>query len=300
MNEKYYALKEIPIFKLSSFNRLYAYLNEPKIIKKLIKYNNFVPNIIASFQDYDNLYLIIKYYHGGSLYKYKNEIMSEEQIKFISACIIQSLTYLRREQIISRDVKMNNIIMDKYKYFNLIDFSFSINHSDKNNLKKFLFISPVESPPEAKNLKIYDYSSDYYGLGQIIYYLIFKKYINQTKYNNNGEIVIDYNNIKNYSSSCIDFLSKLINKDYKKRIGFNNINELKNHIWFKNFDWKNFENKKIKSPLKFIYKKHIHCGKFFKDISYKNLIYKKYIKLVKNYDYVNEKIIINILNSKNK
>lgn len=299
MNEEYYALKEIPIFKLSSFNRLYAYLNEPKIIKKLIKYNNFVPNIIASFQDYDNLYLIIKYYQGGSLYKYKNKIMSEEQIKFISACIIQSLTYLRREKIISRDVKMNNIIMDKYKYFNLIDFSFSINYSDKNNLKKFLFISPVESSPEAKNLKIYDYSSDYYGLGQIIYYLIFKKYINQTKYNNNSEIVIDYNNIKNYSSSCIDFLNKLIIKDYKKRIGFNNINELKNHFWFKNFDWKKFENKKIKSPFKFIYKKNIHCAKFFKYISYKNLIYKKYIKLVKNYDYVNEKIIINILNSKN-
>ena len=68
--------------------------------------------------------------------------MTENQLKFISACVIQSLIYLRKENIIHRDIMMQNIIMDKKKYFNVIDFSFSINYSEKNNIirKVYLFL----------------------------------------------------------------------------------------------------------------------------------------------------------------
>jgi spermidine synthase len=81
-------------------------------------------------------------------------------------------------------------------------------------------------------------------------------------------------------------------------------NELKNHKWFNGFDWKNFEKKKNKSPLKFKEKRYNkkYC-KFFviskkdknKHLKYeKNKIYKKSIK---KYEYVNEKIIKAILKS---
>ena len=72
-------------------------MKEPDILKKLKNYN-FVPNIITSFQDYDNLYLIINFFEGNILFNYRNRYFSEEQIKFISACIIQSLFYLRKKK----------------------------------------------------------------------------------------------------------------------------------------------------------------------------------------------------------
>ena len=152
-------------------------------------------------------------FEGSTLNNIKDLIFSEDQIKFISACIIQSLSYLRNEKIISRDVTMNNIIMDKKRYLNLIDFSFSINYDNKNDKNTFLVISPIDSSPETNdfNKLLYDYNSDYYRLGVIIYYLIFKKNINIIKNERNlTDIIIDSNNIKNYSSSCIDFLNKLI------------------------------------------------------------------------------------------
>ena len=119
-------------------------------------------------------------FEGSTLNNIKDLIFSEDQIKFISACIIQSLSYLRNEKIISRDVTMNNIIMDKKRYLNLIDFSFSINYDNKNDKNTFLVISPIDSSPETNdfNKLLYDYNSDYYRLGVIIYYLIFKKNIN--------------------------------------------------------------------------------------------------------------------------
>ena len=148
---------------------------------------------------------------------------------------------------------MKNIILDNDKYFNLIDFSFSIKYLDKNNIKNRMITYNMVTPPEILNNSDYDYNSDYYRLGSVIFYLIFKKYPFMIKNEINViDIFIDYRNIKNYTFSCIDFLNKLLVSDYKKRIGFKNINELTEHQWFKGFNWSNLEKRRIISPFKFI------------------------------------------------
>ena len=282
---------------MTFINNIYAYLNEPYLLKKFLEYD-FLPKIIASFQDYDNFYLVTNLFEGNNLNSFKDDIFSEEQLRFISACIIQSLDYLRIEKIISRDVTMNNLVMDKKRYLNLIDFSFSIMYSDKNDIKTFLVISPLDSSPETNNNKLkYDYNSDYYRLGVILYYLIFKKNINIIKKENNiSDILINPNDIKNYSISCIDFLNQLIISDFRKRIGLKSINELKEHYWFKDFDWKNFEMKNINSPLKFIINSRSHCENFNISEKKKNLFI--FNKTVAKYNFVNKIIIKKILNSK--
>ena len=304
LNNDYYALKEIPKLKLTDYKEIFCHLNEPSILKKLNNYT-FIQKIISSFQDFDNLYLVTNYYEGNNLYYYKDDIFTEEQLKFISACIIQFFINLREKNIIHRDIRMNNIIMDKDKYLNLLDFSYAIYYSEKNDFKNYIRGNYFDNAPEIQNFSIYDYNSDYYRLGgSILYYLIFKKYLNKVKIEKNiVEIKINYKNITNYTSSCIDFLNKLITTDHKKRIGYNNIDELRNHSWFNNFDWNNLANKKMKSPL--IFKKtnfnQSECNKFDftseNKIKYKT-INKKHIykKLIENYNYVDYQIINNILN----
>ena len=210
--------------KLLYYKEIYSHLNEPNILRKIIN-KNFLPNFISSFQDFDNIYLVTNYYEGKTLFDFKDDIMTEEQIKFISACIIQSLTYLRAKKIIHRDLRMKNLILDEKNYINLIDFSYSIIYSKKNNFKNYIIGSKCDNSPEIQNHSKYDYNSDYYRLGgSIIYYLIFKKYINDVKKKNNiTNIQLDYKNNTNYSFSCIDFINKLIITDYKKRIGYKNI-----------------------------------------------------------------------------
>ena len=173
LNGKYYALKEIPKYKLYTTSKIFSHLNEPEILKYLINYD-FVLNIISSFQDYDNIYIITSYYEGQPLEYFKMNNITEEQIKFMSACVIQALTYLRENNIIHRDIMMKNIVMDREKYFNVIDFSFSIKYKDKDKKNIYLNTYDMVSPPEMLNLSKYDYNSDYYRLGSIIYFLIFK------------------------------------------------------------------------------------------------------------------------------
>ena len=302
LNNEYYALKEVPKYNLNTYNRIYCHLNEPYILKKLLQYD-FQPKIISSFQDYDNIYIIMTYYDGDNLDSISKGNMTEEQIKFMSACIIQSLFYLRKEKIIHRDIQLKNIVMDKNKYFNVIDFSFSIDYSEKDNKEKYLNTYKMVTPPEMLNFQKYDYNSDYYRLGSIIYYLIFKKYPYIVKLERNiTNIKINYKDIKNYSENCIDFLNKLIISEPEKRIGFKNINELKNHSWYIGFNWNKLKKKRLDSPFILIKNEFNQSLCFKLSISNKYLMrYKSnskkaiYKLLMKQFDYINNMILNKIL-----
>ena len=194
---------------------------------------------------------------------------------------------------------MKNIIMDKKRYFNVIDFSFSINYSEKDKKKKYMITYSKVTPPEMLEFKEYDYNSDYFRLGSVIYYLIFKTYPYTVKLKNNiTNIKVNYKDVKNFSKNCIDFLNKLIISIPQKRIGFKDINELKNHSWFFGYDWNKLEKKELYSPFKIIKneiaqkkcKKIKICDKYlirYISLSKKNL----YKILIKKFDYVNKKIL---------
>lgn len=266
---------------------MYSHLNEPEIMKRLNKYSLGM-KLISSFKDYDNIYLVTTYYEGKTLDNYKDENLSEDKIQFISACIIQTLIYFRKEKIIHRDIDLKNIISDKDNYFNIIDFSSSIEYKDKNNHDYYIRTGPNVAPPEMINNKKYFFNSDYYRFGSIIFYLIFKQYPNVIKKEKKiKQLSIDYREIKNYSNNCIDFLNKLIITEPRKRIGYKDINEMKKHPWFNDFNWKKFENKQIQSPFNFSHNdsnKYFECPKF--NVSYSFI--KRYRKTTKRsiYNYL--------------
>ena len=169
-------------------------------------------------------------------------VWNEKQIQFFSACLIQSLTSLRKEKLIHRDLHIVNLVLDEKQYINLIDFHASIEYKNKDSQKDYLFrIRCAFCAPEIKKYLSYGYNSDYYRLGAMLYYVIFKKFPNIVKSQKKlGEFQINYNETKNYSFACIDFINKLLISNSKKRIGYYSIEELKNHDFFKNFEWNKF------------------------------------------------------------
>ena len=277
---------------------MFSHLNEPTILKGLNRYS-FGIKLIASFKDYDNIYLVTTFFEGKTLENFKDKIMNEDEIKFISACVILSFIYFRKQKIIHRDINFQNIIMDSDNYFNIIDFSSSINYANKDNKDYYIKTAPYVAPPEMLSKKIYYYNSDYYRLGSLIYYLMFKKYPNIIKKENKiKHIKIDYKKIRNYSSTSIDFLNKLILTNPKQRIGYEDINEMKNHFWFNDIDWNNLEKKQIKSPFHFE-KNSNNSSKCSEFKLSKKLIqtYRKTSKttifkeLINNFDYTNKSIL---------
>ena len=279
--------------KFNIYNFPNEFFHEVYALEEL-KNNNFIQTIISSFHDYDNLYFVSKFYEG-CITENLDHIWNEKEIKFFSACLIQSFIGLREVHLIHRDVHYWNLMLDEKKYIVLIDFHIAINHNDKDDPNKYRIGSPKFCAPEMIRGLEYDYNSDYFRLGIMLYYNIMGK--NAT---NSENIIINNKNI-NLSSSCIDFINKLIVSDKNKRIGFNSIYELKNHDFFKNFNWNKLINRKMKSPFKMKNKKKEHFFSTLYNFTKKKFISSELLKnktfreILYSYDKVNDKIIKEII-----
>lgn len=289
---------------MSSFNVNFLpneYIHEVNILGKFMN-NHFIQKLISSFHDYDNLYFVSKLYENR-IADYLGHTWNEKKIRFFAACLIQCFIALRKHHLIHRDVHFWNLMLDEKYYIVLIDFHIAMDYKHKNDPQEYRVGSPDFCAPEMIKGLEYDYNSDYYRLGAMIYNVTFGEF--PTEYmarNNLTSMKIHYNKTQNYSYSCIDFINKLMISDKNKRLGFNSIKELKDHEFFKDFDWINFKNRMIESPFKpknitrkiynhtFIYQKRMFLNnELIKNERIRNIFL--------SFDKINNKIATNIFNT---
>ena len=274
-------------------------INSEKNILSKIKHP-FIVNMHFSFQDPDNLYLIMDYLSGGDLRYHlsyrKPSLFSEAQTKFFLSNIIIALEYIHSKKIIHRDIKPENLLLDTDGYLRLTDFGIAV-YINKEYMKESNGTEGYVAP-EVLLRQGYSYSSDYFALGVIGYELMQG---NRPFYSGNQnqykDLILIYqpriktNQLKKgWSENSRDFINKLLQRRPVKRLGYSGIKELKNHSWMKDINWDLLKNKKIKSP--FIPKE----GKEYYDKKYclkdnndnnKLINLKGYQNVFKNYTYIN-------------
>ena len=88
--------------------------------------------MMCSFQDRDNLYLVMDLLTGGDLRYHicHKKKFSEEQTKFFLACVILGLEYIHSKNVIHREIKPENLVCDDRGYIAITDFGVA-----KKNLK---------------------------------------------------------------------------------------------------------------------------------------------------------------------
>jgi serine/threonine protein kinase len=90
----------------------------------------FILKTLATFQDSSMLYIITEFVSGGEL-AYQLEVaphqkFSEGRARFYVAELLVAIEYLHtKEQIVYRDIKLENIVLDKKGHIKLIDYGFS-------------------------------------------------------------------------------------------------------------------------------------------------------------------------------
>jgi len=84
----------------------------------------FVVELHYAFQSEDRLYFVMDYLSGGELFQHICEFgpFPEERAKFYAAEIFLAIQHLHQNGIIYRDLKLENIIMDKEGHVKLTDF----------------------------------------------------------------------------------------------------------------------------------------------------------------------------------
>ena len=253
--KKDFAMKELSKLKIIIKESLPYVLNERNLLEKLN--HPFLVTMHFSFQDNNNLYYILDYKECFDLrYYYSKEItFNEEQSKFLISCLILSLEYLHTNNIVHRDVKPENLIFDSNGYIYLTDFGLAriINNNDIDfdGGGSLGYISP-----EVFLKKRYSFTADYFSVGIILYELMLltRPYYGKRKelkkqFNDKQKQITKEQIPKGWSIEAMDFINKLILINPAERLGNKGIDELKNHPWFKYYDWKNVYLKKIKPPF---------------------------------------------------
>jgi serum/glucocorticoid-regulated kinase 2 len=100
---------------------------EHTIAEKLIMENlehPFLLQLKHCFQTPSKIYLVSDFMKGGELFQHLKRMrsFSEEQTKFIAACVAVALSHLHNNNYIYRDLKPENILFDEEGYIKLTDF----------------------------------------------------------------------------------------------------------------------------------------------------------------------------------
>ena len=231
-------------------------LGERDLLSKLK--HPFIVNMICSFQDYENLYILMDLLTGGDLrYHFNsNHIFTENEIRFFISCLILSLEYIHDNNIIHRDIKPENLVSDDKGYIRLTDFGIAKIKKDENSSETSG--TPGYMAPEVLMSQNHSFTVDFYAIGIIGYEFLMGKrpYIGKNRkeiknlvLNKEAFIDINENKDKDWSKECIDFINRCLKKNIPNRLGYHyGVKELKTHPWFAKYDWLNLYNKKLVAP----------------------------------------------------
>ena len=269
VNNKIYALKE-SLSKEVEF----LFRNEINIFKKLKNECEY----IVQFYNYlllpNQINLELEYCQYGSLRdllkkaKKKKIHLNELEISSIIYMVLHGLNYMHKNNIINRDIKCKNILVNKDGVAKLCDFGISQKYI-KENYSRHKAGSPYWMAPELINQQKYDKSIDIWSLGITCIELAEYEppYINYEK--NEALIKIrdsppkGLSNPEIWSNEFNDFVSKCLNFNRYERP---NCEELLNHDFIKIIDKKKLNRKLIilqflsKVGCKVLYsKKNISC-----------------------------------------
>ena len=270
------------IFAMKVLNK--AYLLKKKLLRyaitecNVLKQSNcpFIIKLHYSFQTPENLYMILDYCPIGDFsYQIQLNLFEEDEAKFYIAELILAIEYLHQHDIIYRDLKPENILIDADGHVKLADFGLAKENVSTNVPNKTFCGSPQYLSPEMLSKEGTTKASDIYGIGAILFELIsgappFFSQDENLMYKNISENKLMFPEF--FSDELKDLLKRMLDKNPKNRIGIeNDKSDLKNHEFFRDINWDDIMNKKIKPPVEMVDVREEYDMKEnvdFKDVDY--------------------------------
>jgi len=227
--------------------------NEINVLSQLD--NPFIVRFFRTIICADNFYLIQEALLGGDLYQLlvENSKFSEDTTKFYAASVLQAFTSIHSNNIVYRDLKLENLIMTDQGYIKLIDFGIS-KKLDAGE-KTFTSCGTLDYVAPEIILKTgHDMSVDYWALGIIIFEMISGDcpFVDDSKVKTFKNILSGKINFPSYFSPALcKIINALLQIDPSNRLGHDyhdNCSSVKTHQWFEGYDWTNLIQQNLIAP----------------------------------------------------
>ena len=208
-------------------------MNEINLMKNLKHFS--VVKLLDTIETDKYILLIMENILGGDLLSFikKRNKLPEKIAKFIFKQLLQSIKYIHNKNIVHRDIKLDNILIDLNNNIKLCDFGVGKNITDNNELLYEQCGTPAYIAPEVLAGEGYcGFPVDIWSSGVVLYSLLMGNIPFKSQNLNELQGLImsgNYKRIEGISKNGKDLLDKLLEINPNKRIS---ADEALNHPWF--------------------------------------------------------------------
>jgi len=251
ISSNFFALKILSLHDIIKLKQVEHVKNEKNILQAIT--HPFLISLSWSFKDSSFLYLLFPYVCGGELFSYlrRSGRFSAPTSLFYSAEIVSALEYLHQLNIAYRDIKPENLLIDKQGHIVITDFGFAKKISDRTWT---LCGTPEYLAPEIIQSKGHNKAVDWWALGILIFEMLagYPPFYDDNPFGIYEKILdgkIEWS--KYVGSEARDLIKRLLVHDRTKRLGNMKAGteDVKKHRWFKTIDWEDVYYRKLKPPI---------------------------------------------------
>uniref|UniRef100_A0A8C3SWH7 Protein kinase C n=1 Tax=Chelydra serpentina TaxID=8475 RepID=A0A8C3SWH7_CHESE len=215
--------------------------------------NPFLTHLYCTFQTKDHLFFVMEFLNGGDLMFHIQDKGRFDLFRamFYGAEIVCGLQFLHSKGIIYRDLKLDNVMLDKEGHIKIADFGMcKENVVGENRASTFCGTPDYIAPEILQGLK-YTFSVDWWSFGVLLYEML----IGQSPFHGDDEdelfesIRVDTPHYPRWiTKESKDLLEKLFERDPTKRLGITG--NIKEHSFFKTINWTALEKREVEPPFK--------------------------------------------------
>nr|KAJ3421984.1 hypothetical protein HK105_001609 [Polyrhizophydium stewartii] len=241
---------------INSEKNILASVKFPFIVNLCVRTRLMAPvllpeRMLCTFQDERNVYMLEEYVVGGEMFSHLRRAgrFSNEMTKFYAAQITLALAYLHSMDIIYRDLKPENLLLDHDGNIKLTDFGFAKIVHDRHVVRLVQYLAPeiIQSKGHGKAV-------DWWALGILIFEMLagYPPFFDDNPFGIyekilQGRIVFP----PHFDPEAKDLIKKLLTPDRSRRLGNlkDGADDIKDHKWFQGVDWQALLNRQIRAPI---------------------------------------------------
>ncbi|NWV16615.1 AKT2 kinase, partial [Origma solitaria] len=252
---RYYAMKILRKEVIIAKDEVAHTVTESRVLQNTR--HPFLTALKYAFQTNDRLCFVMEYANGGELFFHlsRERVFSEDRARFYGAEIVSALEYLHSRDVVYRDIKLENLMLDKDGHIKITDFGLCKEGVTDGTPMKTFCGTPEYLAPEVLEDNDYGRAVDWWGLGVVMYEMLCGRlpFYNQD-HERLFELILleDLRFPRSLGPEARGLLAGLLKKDPKQRLGGGpgDAREVMEHGFFAGIDWQDVVQRKLVPPFR--------------------------------------------------
>jgi len=218
----------------------------------LTLHHPFLTTLYATFQDANRLYFVMEFVSGGDLMFQiqRDRHFNESRSRFYAAEVALALMYLHSNNVIYRDLKLDNVLLDREGHIKIADFGMCKCNVTKDNPATTFCGTPDYIAPEILQELDYGHAVDWWAFGVLLYEMLSGQPPFEADHEDDLFEAILHDEVLFpiwLSADSVNILNQFMTKNPERRLGYDNEEvNIKRHHFFAPIDWAKLERREIK------------------------------------------------------